>query len=299
MLILVTGGSGFIGKALIQALQKDGHQIVCWTRDAKRTSEALGETVEIVESLEAISSTPDAIINLAGAPIADQRWSEQRKRLLRDSRIGLTEKLLDWVSIQHHKPQVLISGSAIGYYGSYSEDRSPLLDEETEAIDGFTYKLCHDWEQVALRAESQGIRVCVIRTGVVLGKDGGALKKMLPPFRFGLGGPVGSGKQWMSWIHMTDQVNAIRFLLEHPELKGAFNLTAPESVSNAEFSKMLANALSRPCWMPVPAMVIKLMLGEGAELLLEGQRVYPKRLLDAGFNFEYPALKVALDSGIL
>ena len=213
--------------------------------------------------------------------------------MLRDSRIQTTKTLVNWIAQQEHKPKTLISGSAIGYYGSQATGE---LDEKASPIKGFTHQLCADWEAEALKAEALGVRVCLIRTGVVLGAKEGALKKMLPPFKFGLGGPIASGKQWMSWIHIEDEVAAICWLLDHSNLSGPFNLTAPAPVTNEVFAKSLGKALNRPAFFKLPAITMKLMLGEASELLLEGQCVTPVALQDSGFSFKYPQLDTALKS---
>lgn len=284
MRILISGGSGFIGQALEKTLTSRGDQVVIWSRQSSSKT-------NWVKQLDDIKEPIDAVINLAGAGIVDKRWSPERKQLLRDSRIQTTKSLVEWMAKQQLQPKTLISGSAIGYYGSQA---SGELDENSTPIKGFTHQLCADWEAEALKAEALGIRVCLIRTGVVLGAKEGALKKMLPPFRFGLGGPIASGKQWMSWIHIDDEVAAIGWLLDHPELSGPFNLTAPEPVTNEVFSKTLGKALHRPAFFRVPAFTMKLMLGEASELLLEGQCVKPDALTKSGFSFNYPRLESAL-----
>ncbi|WP_417585203.1 TIGR01777 family oxidoreductase [Nitrincola sp.] len=283
MRVLITGGTGFIGQALVKALKSRGDEVLILSRSPANDP-------EIVTSLEQIQQPVDAVVNLAGAGIVDKRWTEERKQLLRVSRIDTTAKLLQWIGQQTPRPTVLVSGSAIGYYGSQT---SQTLAEEAEPVDGFTHQLCADWEAEASKATELGVRVCLIRTGVVLGV-GGALQKMLPPFRLGLGGPIASGQQWMSWIHLDDEVRAILWLLDKPTLQGAFNLTAPEPVTNAEFSATLGKVLHRPAFFPLPGFVLKLMLGEASELLLQGQRVVPVQLQDSGFEFRYPALPSAL-----
>jgi len=294
MKLLVTGGTGFIGQAIIRARLAKGDEVTCLSRDPLKVKRAFGDSVRGVSSLDQLNGFDfGAVINLAGEPIADGRWSEKRKSMIRDSRVAFTEELVSWIAGQAVKPAVLVSGSAIGYYGSHRGDVE--LSEQGNVVSGFTHSLCADWEARAARAEMLGIRVCQIRTGVVMGHGGGALKKMLPPFRLGLGGPVGHGQQWMSWVHLNDEVRAIEFLLEHDTLAGAFNLTAPLAVRNRDFSRELARVLKRPAVLPLPGWVVGLMLGEGAELLLEGQRVYPHRLLEAGFEFEYPELSAALE----
>lgn len=286
MRILISGGSGFIGQALAKVLQKRGDQVIIWSRKPKSESGWVSKLEEIKEPI-------DAVVNLAGAGIVDKRWTPERKQLLRDSRILTTKKLVDWVASQDQKPSTFISGSAIGYYGSQAEG---ALSEQAAPVKGFTHQLCADWEAEAMKADALGVRVCLIRTGVVLGADQGALKKMLLPFKLGLGGPIASGKQWMSWIHIEDEVNAICWLLDQPSLKGAFNLTAPEPVRNELFSKTLARVLNRPAFFTLPAITMKLMLGEASELLLEGQCVMPNALIDSGFQFRHARLESALSS---
>jgi len=293
MKVLITGGTGFIGQAYIKWRQPHGVNFTCITRNPDRAKKILGPAVRTVTSLmEVDGENFDAVINLCGEPIADRRWSEKRKKLLRYSRLTMTHALVDWMAMSEKKPSVFISGSAIGYYGSHPGD--DLLVEASAVRQGFTHSLCADWEEEAMRAAELGVRVCLIRTGVVLG-EGGALKKMLPPFRLGVGGPIGSGRQWMSWIHLEDELRAIDFLLRHQTLQGAFNLTAPEASRNVDFAQALGRSLKRPAKLPLPPFVVELMLGEGAELLLEGQRVYPQRLMQAGFEFKYSELDQALE----
>lgn len=292
MKILVTGGTGFIGQHFISNRIKEGDEIFCYTRDASKVKEIFGEAVTPVVDMPPKDDLElDAVVNLAGEPIADKRWSNERKQLLRESRINLTAALVEWIKGLEKKPEVLISGSAIGYYGSVAGDQK--LNESAPATPGFTHSLCQDWEKEAFKVEEVGVRVCLLRTGVVLG-NGGALAKMYLPFKMGLGGPIGKGNQWMSWIHIDDEVEIIEMLLTHTQLSGAFNLTAPNAVTNREFSKTLGKVMHRPAILPMPGYAIKLLLGDGAELLLEGQRVYPEKLLEIGYKFKYTELKDAL-----
>lgn len=288
MRVLITGGSGFIGQALTKALLARKDQVVILSRSPERVESQPG--LQAVARLEQIEGPVDAVVNLAGAPIVDRRWSDKRKQLLRDSRIQTTAALVDWIRQRETPPSVLVSGSAIGYYGSRQDE---VLDEKAEPASGFPHELCRDWEQEALVAQSGQVRVCLIRTGVVLGQ-GGALAKMLPAFKLGLGGPIGDGQQWMSWVHLDDEVGAILYLLDNPALQGPFNLTAPEPVTNEVFSKALGKVLGRPAFMRVPAFVMQLMLGEASELLVEGQRVVPANLNTAGYTFKHPNLDRAL-----
>ena len=293
MKLLVTGGTGFIGRHLIERRLLKGDEVVCLSRQPEKVNQLFAGRVKGIKELPKDGSLQvDAIVNLAGEPIADKRWSHAQKHRLRDSRILLTLKLVEWISESAHKPHTLISGSAIGFYGPQAAE--VVLSEESEVKTGFTHQLCADWEKAALQVEALGVRVCLIRTGIVLGEGGGALSKMLLPFKLGLGGPIANGRQVMSWIHLEDELEVIEMLLTHDQLSGAFNLTAPEAVTNAEFSKTLGKVLKRPACLPLPSLVPKLLLGEGAELLLEGQRVYPQKLLDIGFKFKYPSLDTAL-----
>ncbi|RAU17665.1 TIGR01777 family protein [Nitrincola tibetensis] len=293
MNLLLTGGTGFIGRALVKALTDRGDHVIVLSRTPHKTAQG----VRYVQHLTDISIDQplDAVINLAGEPILDRRWSASRKQLLRESRIKTTASLVKWLGGLEQKPEVLVSGSAIGFYGSQQES---LISEDSAIVEGFTHQLCADWEAEALAAEALGIRVCLARTGVVLGPQGGALAKMLMPFKLGLGGPVVTGKQWMSWIHLQDEVRALLYLVDNPEIRGAFNLTAPSPVTNEVFSKTLAKALCRPAIFRVPEFTLALMLGEGRELLVKGQRVVPTRLTSLGFVFDYPDLPGAISASI-
>lgn len=293
MKVLITGATGFIGAHLVPRLLQDGHELIIMSRSAQKAQKQFGTAIRVITRPDQIQNDEqvDGIINLAGAGIADKRWNEARKKVLVDSRVEITNQLISLISRLEHKPEVMISGSAIGYYGCRDDDL--LLDEHGDVVEDFTHTLCQRWESEALKAQAMNVRVCLIRTGIVLG-PGGALAKMLPPFRLGLGGPVAEGQQWMSWIHLDDQLEVICMLLTHDQFSGAYNLTAPEAVTNATFSRQLAAMLSRPAWFRVPAFVLKLILGEGSDLLVKGQRVYPQRLLDAGYQFAYPKLKDAL-----
>ena len=293
MRILVTGGTGLIGSHLVPILNQHARVMVL-TRNVSQAEMILTHHVHYVSKLDAFENLDqfDAVINLAGEPIVDQRWSEQRKRALEDSRWGVTQKLVDLINTGSSPPSVLISGSAIGYYGRQGEQE---VDESFDKpFDEYSHQLCRKWEEIALQASSDKTRVCILRTGIVLSRKGGALEKMLPLFRLGLGGPIASGQQYMSWIHLDDMVNGILYLLTHQECDGIFNMTAPEPVTNREFSQTLAKQLHRPCFLTTPGFALRLMMGEMADLLLHGQRVVPTRLMEAGFEFGYPTLKGAL-----
>ncbi len=289
MHVLVTGGTGFIGRALCQQLVRAGHEPCVLTRSpAKAAVEMPG--VQSIEHLEQAGPI-EAVVNLAGEPLADGRWTAQRKQEFRDSRIGTTQRLLQWIEAQPVRPRVLVSGSAIGYYGP--RDDAPV-NEDAPAGSDFAAQLCRDWEAEALLAQALGLRVCTVRIGVVLGKDGGALAKMLPPFKLGAGGPMGDGRQWMSWVHRQDLVRLILWLLEHEHTQGAYNGTAPNPLRNRDLAHTLGKVLHRPAVLPTPAIALKLMFGEMSTLLLTGQQVVPVRAQAEGFVFEHPELEAAL-----
>lgn len=293
MKILITGGTGFIGKALCHFLLSKNHHLTVLSRKPGSVETLCGKSVTAIKNIDdlADSDSFDAIINLAGEAIADARWSEKRKQLLLDSRIKTTQQLISYIDTADKKPNVLISGSAIGYYGNRA---SIKLHEQAHPHDEFSHRLCAQWETAASEAEKLGIRTCIVRTGLVIGNDGGFLKRMLLPFKLGLGGALGDGTQWMSWIHLTDYIAILEKLLESATLQGIFNATAPEPVTNAEFSKILGQVLNRPVIVPIPAFVLKILLGEMAELVLGGQRVIPVRLEEAGFKFKFKTLSEAL-----
>ncbi len=289
MHILITGGTGFIGRQLCPSLLKAGHKITVLTRNKSRAAQHLAG-VHWIEQLQAATAV-DAIVNLAGEPLAASRWSPARKQLFRDSRIGTTSQLVAWIESLAQRPRVLVSGSAIGYYGAH--DDTPITETAHPGKD-FAATLCRDWETEALRARALGLRVCTLRTGIVLGRDGGALAKMLPPFRLGVGGPMGDGRQWMSWVQCSDLVRLIQWLLENDAASGAYNGTAPVPVTNREFARTLGLVLQRPARLTTPAFALKLLFGEMATLLLEGQRVLPARAEAEGFEFSYRELQPAL-----
>lgn len=289
MNFLITGGSGFIGKHLIQHLAENGHKIKVLTRDKNKVAANLNA----ISNLNEIKSSDkiDIIINLAGAPIS-KRWTKSYKKELLDSRINITKTIVSLIERLKDKPQVLISASAIGYYGSQDDK---ILDENSKPQDEFTHQLCKKWENEALKAEQYGIRVCIARLGVVLGKNGGAYAQMLPAFKLGLGGRIGDGNQYFSWVHIKDVISAFSFLIENHNEKGVYNLTAPNPITNNDFTKALGNALNRPTIFPMPALIVKLLFGEmGETLLLNGQRVVSKKLSDSGFKFQYPKIDNAL-----
>ncbi|WP_416886364.1 TIGR01777 family oxidoreductase [Marinospirillum sp.] len=290
MRVLISGGTGFIGQALCPLLAAAGHEVIIWTRQLKpRLPDGAQGFIHQLNELEAGSI--EAVINLAGAGIADQRWSEARKKELVASRVNTTQQLVSWMEQSLQPPRVLLSASAVGYYGEQG-DRE--ITESSAPTPGFTHDLCAAWEAAALQAEKLGVRVCRVRTGVVLDQGGGSLKKMLPAFKLGLGGPLGQGKHWFPWIHREDMARIYLWLLENDTQQGAFNASAPQPVTNAEFTRSLGRALKRPAFLPMPEFMLKLMFGEMAELLLVSDRMLPARLQEAGFEFHYPELDAAL-----
>ena len=293
MHILLTGGTGFIGEAVARSLIARGDRVTILIH--KRPSAVAG--VQSITNLSEIDTAVDAIVNLAGLPIADKPWTNSRKVALRASREGITGQLVRWIAQQEFKPKVLISGSAIGFYGATRSHQS-LSEIDQPLIDDFSSELCQNWESIALGAVKEGVRVVLLRTGIVLGK-GGALKKMLPAFKLGLGGRIVDGQQMMSWIHLEDEVNAILFLIDHQDVEGPCNLTSPTPVSNQTFTKVLGKVLRRPTILPMPSLMPKIMLGkEGAALLTEGVAVIPSKLIEHGFEFKYASLDKALEAVI-
>lgn len=290
MRTLITGGTGFIGQALCPRLQAAGHEVVILTRQSGvRLPRGVSSAATQLDDLDAGEFS--GVINLAGAPIGDARWTPSRRKLLLDSRVETTAKLIEWMARAARRPRALVSASAVGYYG---EQGDRPVTEETPPTPGFTHDLCAAWEREAERAVALGVRVCLMRTGVVLDRDGGALAKMLPAFRLGAGGRLGSGRHYFPWIHREDSAAICQWLLENPEARGAYNAGAPNPVTNAEFTRALGRAIGRPTVLPMPEAALKLLFGEMSELLLVSDRMLPKRLLEEGFKFMYPDLERAL-----
>lgn len=292
MRILLTGGTGLIGRALCQYWQRQGHELWVWSREPNKVAQ-LCSGAHGISSLQELQGTPvDAVVNLAGAPIADRPWTAARKQVLWSSRIDLTRTLVDWMKQQPQPPRVLISGSAVGWYGDGAE---ALLDESSPAgAADFGSQLCIAWEQEAERANLFGVRVVLLRTAPVLAPQGGMLARLIPLFKLGLGGRLGDGQQWMPWIHIEDQVSLIDFLLNHEDCGGPFNACAPQAVRNITFTKTLARSLHRPALLPAPAWALRLALGEMSVLLLGGQRLQPRNAQTAGFTWRYGNLQEAL-----
>ena len=298
MKIVIAGGTGFIGQTLCTSLCQAGHHVVLLTRRKDETQQPSGSTVTAVEwdgrtagewmhRLDAA----DAVINLAGASIADGRWTYARKRLLTESRILPTRLLVEAISRCSSKPSTLINASGIGYYGAGDDHERT---EDARQGSGFLADLCLAWEREALRAKEFGVRVVPLRIGMVLGPNGGALAKMLPPFQYFLGGPIMPGSQWVSWIHRRDLIGLIQCLLVTPQVSGPVNAVAPEAVTMAQFCTVLGQVLHRPSWFPVPSFMLHVALGELATLMTTGQRIVPKKALPTGYVFQYPRLDSAL-----
>ncbi|PKH27349.1 TIGR01777 family oxidoreductase [Pseudomonas fluorescens] len=293
MHILLTGGTGLIGRQLCRHWLAQGHRLTVLSRTPESVARICGAQVLGVGRLQDVIGAVDAVVNLAGAPIADRPWTHKRKALLWSSRISLTENLLAWLERLEQKPAVLISGSAVGWYGDGGERE--LTEDSGPVQDDFPSQLCIAWEETAARAEALGIRVVLVRTGLVLAAEGGFLSRLLLPFKLALGGPIGNGRQWMPWVHIRDQIALIDFLLHKADARGPYNACAPHPVRNREFAKTLGQVLHRPAFMPMPAFALKVGLGELSGLLLGGQKALPERLLAAGFTFQFTELRAALD----
>jgi len=295
MRILITGATGFIGRQLVKSL--GDHQLIILTRNVNNGKSNLGSHHQYWQTLADKShlNDIDAVINLAGEPIVNKRWSNKQKKLICDSRWDITAALTQLIQKSTTPPHTFISGSAIGYYGR--QDQTPV-DETSGFHPEFCHDICQKWESLALQAQSQHTRVCITRIGIVLGKNGGALAKMLPPFRLGLGGPIGTGEQGMSWIHINDLIGLFSYLLSNPSLQGIFNATAPQPISNAKFATALGQVLNRPAKITTPPLALRLAMGEMSELLITGQFVLPKRTLAAGFEFQYSDINSALQQVI-
>lgn len=295
MHIFITGGTGLIGSALIQKLSAQGHRVTVLTRDIDKAKQKLGDKIGFCSTLEQMKTLDgyDAIINLAGEPIIGKRWTDKQKELLCNSRWDITQRLTELIKNSNRPPKIFISGSAVGYYGAQDEN---ILKEDATAHDDFTHRLCQKWEYLALNAQSEQTRVCILRTGIVLSKKGGMLQAMLLPFRLGLGAAFGKGTQYISWVHIQDMINAITFFLDMPEAMGVFNITAPNPVTNKRFVNVLSTTIYRPRIFRIPSFLLKIIMGEMATMIIDGQRVVPQRLLDFHFRFSFEHIDDALSN---
>jgi uncharacterized protein (TIGR01777 family) len=293
---LVTGATGFIGQRLVRALLRDGQRVTVLTRQPRQAAWLFDGRVDCVDSMDQLPPTRriDVIVNLAGARILGWRWTAARRAALRHSRVALTRQVVAWIAAAEHQPALMLSGSAVGYYGIQPQGDDTVLTEQAAPQPIFMSDLCREWEEAAQAAAAHGVRVACMRFGLVLGAQG-ALPMLLLPIKLGLGGPLGGGRQWQSWIHVDDVIGGMAHLC-CTDAGGSYNFTAPESLPQAQFSQVAAAVLHRPCFVPTPGWPMRLALGEQADLLLEGQRVAPERLLASGFVFRYPQLSQALRS---
>jgi uncharacterized protein len=298
MRILVAGGTGFIGRVLIRQLSAQGNEIVALARDVAGSAGIFPPEVRVdrwdgvaVGEWRLFVEDADAVINLSGASIGGGRWTPRRKALLLQSRLAPTRALVEAMRLSRRRPRVFINASAVGYYGMSGEN---VVTEESPPGDDFLGATCRAWEAEALSAAPLGVRVVLPRFGVVLAEGGGALDRMVLPFRLFLGGPLGSGDQWYPWVHRDDAIAAMHYLLERHDLEGGFNVVSPESVTMRTFSRELGRALGRPSWMPVPSFALRVLFGEMSGIILQGRHIVPTRLLEAGFRFTHPTLRGAL-----
>ena len=301
MKVAITGATGFVGSRLVERLQKQGTKILVLTRDTERARKLFPSLaypdVEITAYTPTVSgswqneiTSTEAIVNLAGAPISEGRWTTERKREILNSRKLTTQKIVEAVTKSRTKPKVLVNASAVGYYGT---SETAAFDENSPCGSDFLAQVCQDWEAEAEKVRDSNVRLVILRFGIVLGM-GGALGKMITPFKLFAGGPIGSGEQWFSWIHVDDIVSLILQSLTKSEMSGVYNATAPHPVRMAELSTTMGEVMNRPSWLPVPAFAIEAMLGDGAVVVLEGQKVSPQRTLESGFKYQYSDLKPAL-----
>ena len=290
--ILITGGTGFIGKALLRLLED--HQYSLWVLTRYPGQHKSTDQTRYIGSLSEVQSVDfTAVINLAGESLAAGRWNEERKHRFVQSRVQMTQDLSEFLSTKSVKPQCVVNGSAIGFYGASGDE---FLNEQSQGNDGFAHRLCDQWEQAARQLEEHCERLCILRIGVVLGHEGGPFAEMRQSFDMKVAAQIGNGEQWLSWIHRQDLVQAILFLIKQTQVTGVFNGTAPEPVKNKTFTQVLAHKMKSWIRLPMPAFAMRALVGEMAdELLLTGQRVLPEALLDAGFEFAYPNLGSALD----
>lgn len=296
--ILITGGTGLIGRRLVEELTDDGYSVVVLTRSPERVTDlppgarAVGWDAETTEGWGELADGALGIVHLAGEGVAEGRWTEEKKRRIRASRVESTRAVVAAVEAAETRPRFLVQASAVGYYGSRGDE---ILTEDAAPGDDFLAGVCVEWEDTSEVVEALGVRRVLLRTGIVLDPESGALAKMLPPFKLGLGGPLGSGRHFMPWIHLQDEVAAIRFLIEREQAAGPYNLTAPHPVRNRELAQALGRALGRPAVLPTPKLALHLLFGEMAEILLASQRVVPHRLTGAGFTFRFSEIDPAFE----
>ncbi len=297
MRVIITGGTGLIGRHLSESLVRDQHEVIVLSRNPSNASKLpAGVRVErwdgqTAEGWGKLADGADAIVNLAGENIGEGLWTTERKRRIVESRLNAGRAVVQAVEAASSKPEVVVQASGVGYYGNRGDEE---LTEGSAPGEGFLARLAVEWEASTAAVEPLGVRRAIIRTGGVLAREGGALPKMILPFRLFIGGPLGSGKQWLPWIHIADEVGAIRFLLENASATGPFNLVAPQPLTNANFGRELARVIRRPYYMPAPAFAIRLLLGEMASVVLEGQRALPAKLLQAGYRFHFSDAASAL-----
>ncbi len=303
MHISITGGTGFVGRRLVASLLQQQHTVMVLTRNLDRARSILGspQGLELLEydplqpqSWASRLEGTQGIVNLAGEPLAGSRWTPAKKAEIRRSRIEGTQALVQAIQRLEQKPSVMVSGSAVGFYGPRANDQP--LTEAADAGSDFLAQICVDWEAAAQPVKDLGVRLVILRTGIVLGQGGGALDQMVGPFQIFVGGPIGSGQQWLSWIHVEDLVKLIEYALTHTSVEGVINGTAPHPLQMANFCQTLGQVLGRPSWLPVPSLALELLLGEAAQVVLTGQRVLPTKAEAAGFAFTYPELKPALQN---
>ena len=296
MKILITGATGLIGKALQRSLRERGHELLLASRKEPKDNTYVQWDPENGFADPGRLDGIDAVVHLAGESISALRWTDEKKKAIRDSRVLGTRNIVDAISDLKHRPSVLIAASAIGFYGDRGDEE---LTETSKVGKNFLAEVSREWEAEARRAEDSGVRTVLLRTGIVLSKDGGALGTMLTPFKFGLGGVIGDGKQWMSWISLDDHIDVINFALENENIRGAVNAVSPHPVTNKEFTTVMGEVLYRPTFIPLPEFAVHLAFGEmGEALLLDSTKVIPKRLMDAGFKFKFPDLKKAIENAV-
>lgn len=299
MKVVITGATGFVGSRLVERLLSEGHNVLVLTRNLAAAQKKFSQSpnLEIVAykptesgSWQEVISGCDGVVNLAGEPIAEERWTAERKQEILDSRKLGTQKIVEAIAQANSKPSVLVNASAIGYYGT---SETATFDETSAAGEDFLAQVCQEWEAEAQKVTQLGVRLVILRLGIVLGM-GGAIAKMITPFKLFAGGPIGSGRQWFSWIHREDLVNLIIKALTRSDMEGVFNATAPNPVRMTQLAQTMGQVLNRPSWLPVPGFALEALLGDGAMVVLEGQQVLPKRTLASGFAYQYPTVQQAL-----